>query len=402
MKHLLALALLATGGIVSGVVPAAAQIEIPLTYDPASLRVGIQASFETSTPGVFTAPQHFLLDTGSPGFLVNEGVDIGASTSTNTQDLAEFGLSNNTFNPFNEYTGTIGFLDKNAARHTVTANFGQAFSGMYDGTNYPDGGTVENDPVTPGGDLANGILGASLHPSGYTGNVTLFSLLGQINVGPGLTPGFTIDLVSSSPMLTIGVTDAQIANFTHTVTLNANAAGDVFPTTGLPTYNQKQISVDFNIGGTDFKATTNPGGNPTAIPVTLDTGAPDSAIQTGDNVDFHLTIPDTLPNENSDGDKIESGTAVIVTNEDGDTLYSFVTADSGAEEFKIESSSNDAHFNSGIEPFLQNKVTFVLGNTAGSGYVGFTVIPEPTTGSLLLGSVAGYFLARRRGRFSTK
>lgn len=409
MNHALHTCLFTVVSVLLTVTSLRAQVEIPLTYDPNTTRVGIKLSFLTSTPGIYTTPIPFLLDTGSPGLLVNEGVDVGASTQTvpMEQGLARFGIGPSSGgNPFNEMIGTLGLTDIHGAIHSVNTNYGQAFTGSFDGTFYSMGGTVNDDSVDTDGNKANGILGAGLTGGFYENhNFSLLSIISQIEAGPGLTPGFTVDLLSDSPTLTIGVTDQQISAFTATSALNPTLSGPTaFPNTGYSTYDQKQTSFHLDIGGMEYEAETNPGGEPTEIPVTLDTGAPTGVLLTGENSDYNLTLPTTVPDANAEQDAVLEGTTIVVTNEDGDTLYEYVTGPE-TEEISISNGTDfapptsDAHFNSGVNAFLQAKITFVLGATAGDpGYVGYTIIPEPTTGSFLLFSGASYLLLRRRKR----
>jgi len=368
-----------------------AQIDIPIHLEEVdgALRVGIDVAFATDS-GV-TTPGRYLLDTGSEALIANQDRSVGASIATGNEGIAAFGITSTSIHPFRQFTGEIVLFDRQSNPVSIgNVGFGSAF----DTSEHPSGGTV-----VPGFD---GIIGAGLAPSPFDssngGNpFVLYSALGQIAVGQGLRPGFTIDLASRERSLQIGVTDEQIARFEAIAVMN-EPRSDVppefrqFPSTGYPAYNQKLFNTTLLLNGDSL---TNE-----RIPVTIDTGAPDTNIVQGpaDAIDPPSNVAPVDPSLTTTlhGDTVLiPGTNVEVRSfEEGDFIYDFLASgefDPGL--VVLSDSTDDGHLNTGIAPFLHHQITFLLDD----GIVGFTPVPEPSTFALWIGvGVVGLLLGRHR------
>ncbi|GHC10727.1 hypothetical protein [Cerasicoccus arenae] len=378
---------------------AEAQVEIPLVlhYDGSDdLRIGIEVSFQAGSGT--TEPKLFLFDTGSSSLITNTGVDLGTSSNTGNSSIASYGIATSSNHPFNEYSGAVVFHDRAGQPVPVSnVNFGSS----YNTATYPNGGTVAN------GDF-HGIIGAGLAPDHFSGDPSdfyLYSIFGQIPAGSGLKSGFTVDVASGTKSLYLGVSDAQIANFTATAPLNPTynipTEYNTFPNTGYQAYNQKQINTTISFDGQNLSSE--------AIPTTIDSGAPDAAIVEGPghSIEPHITVPN-VPSEYlttfEDNSVLVDGTNFAVGAFGGGSLYEYlakVLKDPALVKVDDQPDGTDGHLNTGIEPFLSYQITFLFDDGTGKGIVGFTAVPEPATYALGLGwaTVAVLICQRRRQKF---
>jgi len=376
-------------------IPLAAQIDIPIYLGEVggALRIGIDVAFGDN--GGATTPHRFLFDTGSAPLITNQGVNVGDSVDTGNQGNVAYGIGSESIHPFSRYLGDVVLFDRGGNPVNIgNVHFGSAF----DTTEHPSGGTV-----APG---FGGILGAGPAPtfidSTNGGNqFALYSALGQLAAAQGLRPGFTIDVASRQHSLQIGVSDEQIAQFEGVVVMNEPFNGapqsfNQFPNTGYPAYNQKQISARVDLNGDSLSNQP--------IPVTIDTGAPTAVIVQGpgDAISPPGNVPDvntSLTKEFDNGNLtvLVEGTQVDVFGFGGDDfLYGIFASENGDPfEVEIDSSESDGHLNTGIAPFHEYKITFLLDDGNGVGVVGFTPVPEPSSFALIAGAAA---LAWRRTR----
>jgi len=368
-------------GILVAVMPSGwSQIHIPLrSYyeDGTYQRIGIELAI-----GGSDEYYEYILDTGSDALMIKHGVDIGGATFVGTTGQASYGASGgDTFN-FGTYIGTVQLKDKLGGVHSTTVEFGRADSGS-------------SMPGTAPG----GILGAGPSAHTYTNKdgttqpetptFNLFSILGQITVPEGLMGGFTIRLDGENSMLTIGISESYWDQVTNKVTMTAASSPVDFPNTGLPTYDDDQMSgtvIFTNAEGETFTRVT---------PFKIDSGAPDNFYVTHSEATYEeLLERGFLVNASGGVANLMDGITVSVPEMD----YEFVVGPEYATQVTVYEHNHPGtypHFNTGINPYNAYEVTFLFDDGSGNGYVGFLPIPEPSSVMLVLLGI-GTLLRRRR------
>lgn len=185
----------------------------------------------------------------------------------------------------------------------------------------------------------------------------LASLLPQL---PGnLSSGFIVELGCdrrSGPRLILGLTDASRARFPTKVAMQPGN-GDVFPVSGLPTYAQAILSVDFELSRRGVAQSF-------ASDALLDTGAPTTTIRESDDLKVDPALVDR-----SEG-ILEPATYVSVFAEGaakGDFELDFLAGvQPGRDQVNVEPDGN-GEVNLGLIPFFRYDVMFDVEN----GVVGF-------------------------------
>ena len=134
-----------------------------------------------------------------------------------------------------------------------------------------------------------GDFGASLEPIGATARGTIYSVLPQIPMPEGLTPGFIVHVGAlgdgTQPYLQIGLTDQDLQAFDTTLPMNRDTqAGQTrYPVTGVPTYSEQVANAD--VSWRDPK--TGLVQRYHDVGWTLDTGAPPVTVWQGSRISVH-------------------------------------------------------------------------------------------------------------------
>lgn len=184
------------------------------------------------------------------------------------------------------------------------------------------------------------------------------SILPQL---PGnLSSGFIVELGcdrADGPRLILGLTDANRARFTTRVAMQPGN-GDVFPTTGLPTYAQALLAVDLELSRRGVVQSF-------STDALLDTGGPTTNIYETEAREIDRTLVDRAKGV------LKPATYVSVFAEGlakGNFELAFLAGRvSGRDEVKVTSGDSD-NVNLGLIPFFRYDVMFDVEN----GVVGFT------------------------------
>ncbi len=364
-----------------------AQLEVPLYYDASERRVGIYLGVGGSSQ------QIFLFDTGSQPLILNSGTDSGTATNQNQTGQIDYGLGDFVFD---SYSGDVQMMDAggNTYGSAVNMNFGKSHEvgGMNTGPGINTGaGYAGIMGAGPAGDIFNNSNGST---NGTTPTFNLFSLMGQQTLAPGLMPGFTVRIRSETDAtLTIGVS-ADAWNATPSK-VAMNPADPSLPQQypdGTPTHLNNQLNTTLTLTSEDGNDTYTSAGE---VETRLDTGAQEFLIrEDGTTID----IPSSFQQISSAHVDPNNTIGLLADGSDGpssDWGFSFVSTFTGTTEVDV-SSDSDPSLNAGLEPFLQYDITFLLDDGDGNGFIGFTAIPEPATGSLLLAAGFAWLLRRRQ------
>lgn len=185
----------------------------------------------------------------------------------------------------------------------------------------------------------------------------LASLLPQL---PGnLSSGFVVELGCNrrgGPRLILGLTDAIRARFATKVAMQPGN-GDVFPTTGLPTYAQALLSADFELSRRGVVQSF-------STDALLDTGGPTTNVYESDDFEVDRALVDRAKGV------LKPATYVSVSAEGiekGDFALAFLAGRvSGRDEVKV-TPDGGGNVNLGLVPFFRYDVMFDVEN----GVVGF-------------------------------
>lgn len=366
--------------------PVWSQIEIPLEvhYDDEGYQyVGVHLSLGNS--GTYNL---YLLDTGSQPLMVSQGIALGGAVSQNTSGTISYGATSSDAFSFDTYQGSVHFKDVNNATHSATVQFGVLTS---------SGGLPGGAPggILGAGPAADNYTNTNPETSGSTPTFNLFSIIGQMEVDPSLRKGFTIRVDGANSLLTIGISH----EYWNTVPLQLpmqTASSPHYPHTNAPTYDQDQIASTVTFEGS--------GGSPAYVAsparsIKIDSGAPTAFFIPDNEEELNTLQSDGFLTPDGDKWSVSAGTLLSV---DAILGYEYF-ADSGPTSTETEvynpgSSGTYSHFNTGINPFNQYEITFLLDNGHGEGFVGFNPIPEPGTWTLLLLGGAFALWRRHHGR----
>ncbi len=229
-----------------------------------------------------------------------------------------------------------------------------------------------------------GDFGASLMPI-ISGTSVLYGVLPQIPVsalpqllpGPALDSGFIVSTGgygNAAPMLTLGISAQDNAMFATQVAMNVNG-GYTFPTTGLPTFEEKVITANMTLSNS-----SNGTSQTMVAPLILDTGATTGSIRPGDTIFSNEVAPFLT------GGTVIPGTEIQFTAPGAPGylgLNATFTANTtvGLNKFGVDTNSqNPNSVNLGMLGFNTYDTMFNLT----TGNVGFTAaVPEPSVAPLL-------------------
>lgn len=250
-----------------------------------------------------------------------------------------------------------------------------------------------------------GDFGMNLAYNSNNSSSGISNLIAQLHYGPGITPGFriTADIATQQAFLQVGLTSADTnsatAKYFH---MNPDAGapgGATMPVNGLPFYSQQIFNANIMITGAGPLELTS-----MDVGMTPDTGA---------STTLHNTqlSPSPLPDEYADfigwsnpaedlgqlQDGLQftlSGTTTL-----GETvgILDFTTTNlpnQGNVMVQNNRPSNTTYYlNTGISLFYQYSVIYNMQD----GIIGLDVIPEPSSGLLvLLSSAAGFLFWKSR------
>lgn len=396
-------------------------ITVPLHFTPTNAgadKLGIWVGI-----GSGATPQLFEFDTGGTGFYAaysplsgvspwwGGGVTVNASQQIHTaydSGLNYFG---------NVAQGAVSiFASGNSTTPSVitapTTQIGQM--NQIEKINPSNGATTQlwtssgNATASPPIDGAfYGDFGMNLayNMGNFSSGIT--NLIGQMNFGSGVTPGFRIhaDFAGKTASLKIGLTAEDTASPTAKYfKMNADAQapeGATMPVSGLDYYSQQLFNADIEIqrsghpplvstgvGMTpDTGASTtlhntqlSPGGLPTEYASLIDwSNEQQNAGQLKDHLAFTLTGTTTSNQTVGIGNfttnnVVNGGNVMVQNNRPNNTTY---------------------YLNTGISLFYQYDLIYDMQ----AGVVGLDVIPEPSIGALLLlGAVGLVFLRMLRSK----
>lgn len=379
-------AFFSSGFILAACGSGGAQTVIPLTQETNTGQLGISVRL-----GDNTNSYTYILDTGSAGFFTAKGTNsywdntITGGVLTNRFDISygSGGL---------RYQGEVAitkltFLDAGGAPLSVS----NVRMGVITNQPYPDWNQNINQvppiaPEHPTNNLFFGTMGAGLYATADdSSGGNLSSVLGQIQLAPGLTKGFIISTGgrnSTNATLTIGLA----AGATNGFTLIPMQASQGVRTNGNGTtvnlYPEAQTTADIEIRkDADHYALTN-------ADIIMDTGGLGTHLTRG------TQVPD-LPASLLDGAQVVAGAKFLAfTNTNG---WQWVIDPTGAVQFSnkiaVEPSAGGAgSLNTGIALFYDYDVLFDTEN----GVIGLRAVPEPSAAALLALCAAGALLARLR------
>lgn len=197
--------------------------------------------------------------------------------------------------------------------------------------------------------------------SGLVEKNGLFAVLPQL---PGnLSSGFAVRLACGArhaPTVLIGLTDAVRSRVTAWVPMLDRDDDRVFPDSGLPTYAQRVIAVQFALR-------RGPLVYPFSSDSILDTGGPTTTV----HEHGELKIPEALLTS-PDGDQVRSGsrfraTATGIDPQNNFTLDLVTGSIPGINRIDVTRASPEPFVNLGLIPFLRHDVVFDVER----GLVGF-------------------------------
>lgn len=360
-----------------------AQVEVPLYYDASERRLGIYLGVGGSSQ------QIYIFDTGSQPLILNSGTDSGTATDQNLSSSITYGAG--TFD-FDLYNGDVQIMDASGNTYGSASNIDF-------GKTQESGGQNTGPGVNGGfaGVMGAGPAGDTFIASGSSTDFNLFSLMGQQTLGPDLMPGFSLQIRGANATLTIGITE-DAWNATESK-VAMNAANPSLPQQypdGTATHLNNQINSTLMLTTEDGNDTYTAAD---AVGTRLDTGAPEFSIDNGGSkidVPSSFLTPESEPGEFLVDPGTELALSTIGTVGPSNAWdFGFTTTSSGTTETKLTDASSSS-MNAGLEPFLQYDITFLLDDGDGNGFVGFTTIPEPASGSLLLGAGLVWLLRRRQ------
>lgn len=355
-------------------------IQIPLEIFPdpdGNQRIGIQLSLGHS--GEYNL---YLLDTGSQPLIVKDGVARGGTVFQGTSGSISYGSQSSDSVSFDTYQGAVRLKDTNNVEYFADVQFG-----------------VQTTSAGLPGGAAGGILGAgpavdaftNTNPgtSGSTPSFNLFSIIGQIAVDPSLMYGYSIRVDGANSVLTIGISQEFWNAIPIKLTMRAPSSPTApYPNTGATTYESDQIAstVTFEgAGGAPIYVADDP-----ARPVKIDSGAPTGYFVTDSTAEYQEIQTDGFLTS----DEVVAGTSISL---DAITGYDYLAGASGPTETKVYefgTSGTYPHFNTGINPFNQYEIVFLLEG----GYVGFIPIPEPNISFLTAAGALAFLWRGRRGQ----
>lgn len=380
------------GGLVlcwlSGLTGVHAQSVIPLINHTATGQLGISVKLGTNP-----RPFEYILDTGSAGFFSARGstsVWDGVVSGGNTGETfsISYGTGSLTYSG-DVVNTTVTLTDVDGMSLTVpTARMGIITNEPYPGWNtkintLPE--PVPPEPDSPTDHFFYGTFGAGLFRTDAA-NGSVGSILGQVPLASGLIKGFMISTGgsnSTTPTLTIGLTQAMIDSFPIIIPMSAstgNATND--NGTSVKLYPEAQTRADYEIthGGDHYSATAgllmDTGGLGTHITTGTDIDPPGSLVDAGKiktGASFSVLVDGVMPGSGLDWRINPTGTTPFVN------------------EVAVETGSAAGSLNTGIALFYQYDVLFDTEN----GIIALRPVPEPHSALLLLVAAAAWPGIRR-------
>lgn len=342
-------------GVAAAAVDGAETANVPLKIVPiggGQLKIGIEVSLGGGTPKLYT------FDTGSSGFYAAsnslwwpsfERVGDGTIKQSYGDDVQ---LTAERVRTTVAISSDVGELQAEVEMAMISEASGGPLGPPKEST-WKDDVAAGKPPLFGAfyGDFGSGLVDKN----------NLFAVLPQL---PGnLASGFAVELSCGGqfePRLVIGLTDAVRARVTTWVPMQGRSDDRTFPSSGLPTYAQRLIAVDFALqrGSLSYAFSADS---------ILDTGGPTTTIhEHGD-----LMVPDALltpPHRNAlrTGALFRAASTGIDPADDFelDLLTGTVP---GINRIDVTTESGEPFVNLGLIPFLRHDVVFDVEQ----GLVGF-------------------------------
>lgn len=219
-----------------------------------------------------------------------------------------------------------------------------------------------------------GDFGADLSPADPASGNSIFSILPQISLAAGLTPGFILHVgkigSNTTPYLQIGLTAANIKDFSATTAMNlyTGEGPTTFPNSTIPTYSQEIANATFS-----WSDKSGASQQTADIPWLLDTGAPQVNVWQGGNfavAKMFIKTPKKV--QGFFTGRFKSGRTFSVQTTPlsaGDSTATLTIANTGDKSSineveassKANNGSGKAYVNTGLWSFTQYDVMYNLG-----------------------------------------